>query len=179
MPESVAVIWIVFAVVSVAGTHIARRDPEGARQASRLLSLVLAFFLGVMAATGMFYNREAFAKLHRWMSDTTVLAMWISIAFTSGTVMQREIRRRPIVAISQLLALLVAFALFGMCAVSGSVDPAMAPTNDPEMLQAFKVLHRYFLPALLFGVLAEWWWFFGPAKTAATPTTEKPTSQDS
>jgi hypothetical protein len=172
------VIWIVFAVVSVAGTHIARRDPEGARQASRLLSLVLAFFLGVMAATGAFYNREAFAKLHRWMSDTTVLAMWISVAFTSGTVMQRDIRRRPFVAIGQLLALLVAFALFGMCAVSGTIDPAMAPTNDPEMLQAFQILHRYVLPAFLFGILAEWWWFFGPAKAQPLSTPENPASQE-
>jgi hypothetical protein len=178
LPESAVVIWIVFAIVSVAGTHIARRDPTGARQASRLLPLVLAFFLGVMAATGVFFEREAFAKLHRWMADTTVFAMWISVAFCSGTIMQREIRRRPFVALAQLLAILAAFALLGMNAVSGFIDPATAPSKDPEMLQAFHALHRYVLPVMLYAILAEWWWFFGPARPNSTSTPEKPAAQE-
>jgi cytochrome bd-type quinol oxidase subunit 2 len=165
---STTVIWIVFALVSLAASQIARRDPEGARKASRLLPLVLAVMLGTMAATGWLHSEDTASKIHHWMADTIVLALWISVAFSSGTLMQREIRRRPLVAMSQLFAFLFAFGLLSSNAVTGYIDPKIVSSDDAQAAaQAFHVLHQYFFPVLIFAMLAEWWWFFGPPKESS------------
>jgi hypothetical protein len=162
------VIWIVFALVSLAASQIAQRDSEGARKASRLLPLVVAVMLGVMAATGWLHAEDTAAKIHHWMADTIVLALWISVAFSSGTLMQREIRRRPLVAMSQLFAFLFTFGLLSFNAVSGYVDPTIVSSDDAEAAAfAFHVLHQYIFPTLTFAMLAEWWWFFGPPRQSA------------
>jgi hypothetical protein len=167
-PAMSALIWIVFAVVSLVASLIARHDPEGARKASRLLPLVVAFMLGGMAATGWLHSQDTAAKIHRWTADTIVLALWISVAFASGTLMQREIRRRPLIAMSQLFAFLFAFGLLSSNAVTGYVDPTVAKPEDAEAAAwAFHVLHQYIFPLLTFAMLTEWWWFFGPPKEYA------------
>jgi hypothetical protein len=168
---SIPVVWIVFAAVSLVAAQIAKRDPEGARKASRLLPLVIAFLLGALAASGWLHAERTVASIHRWTADTTVLAMWISVAFASGTLMAREIRQRPVVAIVQLFAFLLVFGLLSTNALTGYFGVINSNPADEETVHRLRILHLYALPACTVAMLAEWWWFFAPPRESVkTPT---------
>src|SRR5687768_13536149 len=107
LPAIVAAAWL-----------ISSRYPERARQAARLLGVILVASLVIIAVTGV--QRQASPESnHKWFGHGSLIAAWLAAPFAVGVILQRRIRQRPLLAILQSFVILAVVGLHLMGGFTG------------------------------------------------------------
>lgn len=157
-------------VIVVAAWLISSRYPERARQAARLLGVILTVGLIAVTATGLdrFNNPDS---PHVWFGHGSHILVWLSAPFAIGVILERRIRQRPILAIFQSFMILATVGLNLMGGFTGFLGPSSRSNVegiDPRVLEEsnnrFFVLHTVVFPCLFLIFLGIWVAIFRPDK---------------
>src|SRR5258706_11050811 len=162
--------------IVVAAWLISSRYPERARQAARLLGIMLAVGLIAIAATGLERWRNP-GSTHRWFGHGSLIVAWLAASFAIGVILQRRIRQRPILVIFQSFIILVVVGLNLMGGFTGYLGPSSRSNIediDPRILEEsnnrFVVLHTVVFPCLYFAFLGIWIAIFRPERKSKETT---------
>ena len=162
--------FLLLPTIVVAAWLISSRYPERARQAARLLGLILTAVLVAIAVTGL--QRQANPdSIHKWFGHGSLIAVWLAAPFAIGVILQRRIRRRPVLAVFQCFMVLASVGLNLVGGFTGYIGPSwqthVEADNErlvEETTNRFYVLHGVVLPCLYLAFLAGWIAIFRPER---------------
>ena len=169
MSEPVRLLF--FPLIAVVACFLSSRKGESARKAVRVLSIIAAAVFLIIAATGVARSQSTASRLHEWSGHALVIAVWLFVPFSVGIGLQRNIRRRPGLAIAQTTVLLSLLALVSLASLTGYLGPSHFEDVSVETRNRFAVLHPFVLPSLVAALLTAWYWLFRPHPPRATEQT--------
>jgi cytochrome bd-type quinol oxidase subunit 2 len=165
-----------FPVLMGAGWLAAHLSPELSRLLARGIGLLAAILLTLLCGSGVL---SLFGvpvgvpdELHRWTGHGLVIIVWQGVPFSMGVLLRRQIRRSPLTAILQTLALLICLFATLFASFSGYLNiPPDSPSNT-ETHGRFTVLHLFVSPTLLAFLLFVWIWSFRRVTNLSAPNSE-------
>jgi cytochrome bd-type quinol oxidase subunit 2 len=157
-----AVRLLILPVIVVAAWLFSRRHSELARKSARLISLLFAFALAVMALTGWVQSQETIATIHRWAGHAFLIGAWLFVPFATGVLLQQQLRRRPVLAIAASASMVLLLGLVVAASITGYLGPSHQEHFSDETHNRFIVLHFCVLPGLISLLLIAWFWSLRP-----------------
>jgi len=151
-----------FPITVVIAWLVSRRHPEVARRVARCLSIFAAMIFLVIVASGWMRSEAVTSSVHKWSGHALVIAIWLSVPFSAGVVLQRKLRLRPAIAIAQIVVLLLLLGLVLLASMTGYLAPSQIEDIEQETKNRFNVLHLFALPFLIATLLCAWCWLFRP-----------------
>jgi len=154
----------------VAGWSASRKFHETARTIARRAGLCCACVLGVVIATGVMRASSPWIMPHhRWAVLAFQMVSWFGVPWSVGIVLERRLRSRPVAAIVQCWVLVSVLVVGWSAAVTGYLGPTNNFEIDEETRNRFVVMHLFFLPAVMAGLLLAWWRYFRVRRERPVP----------
>ncbi|QDU94538.1 hypothetical protein [Lignipirellula cremea] len=143
---------------------------------SRVVGMLPVVATSVFLATlisGITRTPSEGSSVHGLCGHLMLIVLWLLVPFSIGVAVQRNIFRRPGLAMLQSLVLLALLGLTLLTTFTGYLWPGLADALQEERRHRWIVLHLFVLPVLLAVLIAAWYWLFLPTVPVATEASEK------